>query len=321
MLLHQSARFTRHYSTIIYIGIFMLSHLSLEKIATLSQSVSLQQDQNDIKFIIIDHPLFQAAFSLHGAHLLHFQNEGEPALIWLSDTALYNGKKAIRGGVPICWPWFGPAGAHLGDDLPAHGFARNQPWKMSELQETEQGVEIEFTLTDSAETRVMWPYPFELRLKASLKQQLKLELISTNKGKEAFNYRGALHSYLNISHPAAAMITGLQQQFSNSLQQGELQHGDGTLQVDQAIDAIYKKADAAIHLNDTHLQRNISILNSGNDSEVLWTPWIKGAKAFDDMPDDGYQTMFCIESAITKEPGKSILPGESHCLSTLLHTF
>jgi len=297
----------------------MISHLLLKKTKSLSPSVSLQEDSNGFEFLIIEHQTLSAAFTLHGGHLIHFQVGQQEPLIWLSKTAVFDGKKAIRGGVPICWPWFGPAGACLGDNLPAHGFARTSKWSVGEVKETNKGVELELKLSENEATLALWPHQFELTLKATLNTQLTLALTTENSGDEPFSYRGALHTYLNISTPAAINISGLNEQFSNSLKQGALETGDTTLSVDKAIDAIYKKSKGTIALNDEQFQRTLTMHNSGNDSEVLWTPWVEGAQAFADMPDDGYQTMFCIESAITHSSGQQVNIGEKHTLTTLIN--
>jgi len=296
----------------------MLRHISLFKIKTLSAAVSIQADAAGYEFLIIDHKNFDAAFTLHGGHLVHFQLKQQPPIIWLSKTAIYNEQKAIRGGVPICWPWFGAADKSLGENLPAHGFARTSKWELAAHNELPEGVEIELRLTDSAATREIWPFPFELTLKATLTDQIKLELISKNTGSIPFSYRGALHTYLNISAPESCHISGLNSQYNDSLENGLAKSGDSTLQITGPIDAVYKKAGSSITLSDQQFSRQLMIDNSGNDSEVLWTPWVAGAKAFADMPDDGYKTMFCIESAITNKTGVTVQPGHSHSLITTI---
>ena len=220
--------------------------------------------------------------------------------------------------MPICWPWFGPAGDALGAGLPSHGFARTQKWKMLNVNESEQGVTLEFLLKDNEETFKLWPFKFELRLKVTLDTQLKLELISTNCSESTFTYRGALHTYLNIGSPEGCLISGLNSVYKDSLQGGDLRSEQGTLSIDGAIDRIYKRSTHDILLTDKTLQRKLTIHNTGNDSNVLWSPWVKGAKAFVDMPENGYLTMFCIESAITDLAGKEIKPGQSDVLSTLI---
>ncbi len=296
----------------------MISHLSLQKKNNLSDSVSLQVDANGFEFLIIEHPNFDAAFTLHGAHLLHFQLKEQAPIIWLSKTALFNEQKAIRGGVPVCWPWFGAAGKALGENLPSHGFARTSKWSVKNIAELTAGVELELSLTDSEETREIWPYQFEVVLKATLTDTVKLELITKNTGAEAFSYRAALHTYLNISAPQACQLSGLNKHYTDSLNAGHPETGDGTLLIDKPIDSIYQKAEQAIVLDDSGFKRQLTIANTGNDSEVVWNPWIAGAKAFADMPDDGYQTMLCVESAITRPEGQNVAAGEVHTLTTVI---
>lgn len=296
----------------------MIHHISLSKIKTLSSAVSIQVDSTGYEFLIIAHKQFDGAFALHGGHLVHFQLKEQPAIIWTSKTAIYNQQKAIRGGVPICWPWFGSANPSLGEKLPAHGFARISKWELFSSKESEQGVEIELRLTDSEETRAIWPHRFELLLKATLTDHIKLELISKNTGDTPFAYGGALHTYLNISAPENCIISGLNSQYSDSLDNALAKSGDTTQQLTGPIDSVYQKSPASILLLDKQFGRQLVIDNSGNDSEVVWTPWIKGAQAFADMPDDGYQTMVCIESAITNKTGVTVQPGKTHAVSTLI---
>jgi len=296
----------------------MISHLSLQKKDTLSNSVSLQSDENDFEFLIINHKNFDAAFSLHGAHLLHFQLKDQAPIIWLSKTAIFNENKAIRGGVPVCWPWFGPAGKSLGDNLPGHGFARTSKWTVKSIDELSNGVEIQFSLTDNEETRKLWPHQFELILKATLTETVKLELISNNTGAESFFYRAALHTYLAISSPDACKITGLNKNYADMLDSGKAKTSDGTLIITEPVDTIYQKSESAITVEDSTYQRNLTVTNTGNDSEVVWNPWISGAEAFADMPDDGYKTMLCVESAITDPEGETIAAGQSHTLTTTI---
>ena len=155
-------------------------------------------------------------------------------------------------------------------------------------------------------------------LKATLTDTIKLELISKNTGQKAFTYGAALHTYLNISSPEACQVSGLNKQYADKLNAGQLQTGDTSLQINGPIDSIYQKAPAAVVLNDSGFTRQLNISNSGNDSEVVWNPWVEGAQAFADMPDDGYQTMLCIESAITHQDGQTIAPNQTHTLSSFI---
>ena len=202
--------------------------------------------------------------------------------------------------MPICWPWFCAADKSLGDNLPFHGFASTSKWEFKNSKTLTNGLVIEFLLKDNEQTRQIWPYQFELTLKATLTDTLQLELISKNTGENSFTYNAALHTYLNISGPESCQISGLNKHYADKLNAHQLETGDGNLQINGPIDSIYQKASESVVLSDTGLQRQLHIKNGGNDSEVLWTPWIAGAKGLTDIPDDGYKTMFCIESAIRR---------------------
>ncbi len=294
----------------------MISHLQLENIKTLSDSVTLQQDINGFQFIVVQHNKVNAAFSLHGGHLIHFQPTGQAPVIWVSKTALYNEQKAIRGGVPICWPWFGAAGVELGEGLPSHGFARVSKWSVENISESDAGVELSLTLTDSAETLKQWPYAFNLTLKATLTDTLNLQLITENKSDKPFYYRSALHTYLNVGDINSCLVTGLNNQYKNALNEGAIEQGNGSKQFTGPVDSVYDKAPADIIIKDTTLIRTLTVSNNGNDSDVVWSPGKEGAIAFADMPDDGYKTMLCVESTITHQQGVTVAPGETHILST-----
>lgn len=290
----------------------------LNRSKKLSHSVTLQADQNGYEFIVLNHEKFDAAFTLHGGHLIHFQVKQQAPLIYLSKTALFDDTKAIRGGVPICWPWFGAAAADLGENLPSHGFARTSKWQVSAINESAQGVDIEFSLACNEKTKALWPYDFSLTLKAALSDHVELSLVTENTGTQSFTYRSALHTYLNIAGTEGCSITGLATRYQDSLDAGALKENDQALTITGPIDSIYEANDAIILVDDVQQQRTISVQNNGNDSVVVWNPWIAGAKAFADMPDDGYQTMLCVESAITNKTGMVVEPGQSHTLKTVI---
>lgn len=295
----------------------MISHLKLITKQVLSPSVLLKEDKTANQYVMIDHPQVNAAFALHGGHLIHFQVNEQPPLIWTSPIAIYNDQKAIRGGVPICWPWFGVASADLGENLPSHGFARISKWSIGEINEQTSGVILTLILNANHETKKIWPFDFKLTLKATLTDQLKLELITENTGKMPFTYQGALHSYINISNVSSIKLTGLNQKSFNKLTD-DFNTKKGDLLIEQAIDSIYEKAPDTIILKDLDFKRNININNTGNNAEVVWNPWIDGAQGCVDMHDDGYQTMICIESAVLPPTGQLVEPSSMHIFSTKL---
>ena len=294
----------------------MISHLELNIIEKLSESVTVKANKQGAEFIVIDHPELNAAFALQGAHLIHFQAKQQTPLIYLSKTALYQDGKAIRGGVPICWPWFAAPGKNLSQDLPSHGFARTTKWKLLSVNETKKGVELEFIFTSNKATKAIWNNDFSLKLKAILSDHIELSLATTNTGKNAFTYRGALHSYLNVGNIVDCSIEGLANNYIDSLKKTKCNSTEKRLITDKAIDSIYSTSEQNIIVNDDKNKRKITVKNAGNDSVVVWNPWKEGASLLVDMQEEDYQNMLCVESSITSENGILINAGNTHILET-----
>ena len=296
----------------------MISHLRLNTTKTLSQHVSMQVDDNGFEFIVLNHPNFDAAFSLHGAHLVHYQKKQQAPLIYTSKVAFFDSNKAIRGGVPICWPWFGNTTFSKSNNLPGHGFARINKWTVSQIIETDNGIDISFSFTSNTSTKTMWNHDFELTLTASLSDNIELSLITKNTGDSSFSYGGALHTYLNIADVEQCVVKGLAESYSDSLDNKQIKTNTQPLLINKPIDSIYAVNEGEIIVDDNDNKRKIMITNQGNDAVVVWNPWVEGAKGFADMPDDGYKTMLCIEAAITSEAGTVVKAGQSHTLKTII---
>lgn len=265
---------------------------------TINQYIQLTSE-NGLQYLNIQHPKAQAKISLFGAHLIDFTPTQQQPLIWLSDTAVFDGTRAIRGGVPICWPWFGPA---ENTTLPAHGFARNSLWRLVNVQADAERCTIQLSLSDTAKTRAIWPFKFQLTAEFIISEELTINLTTKNTDSQVMPYGGALHSYLKISDTSAISIHGV---------------SESELAIAEEVDQIFDVFAKQITVKDKQAKRNIQITNAGNNAVVVWNPWQARAQAFTDMPDDGYKSMLCIESAIT-EPKVIIVAGEQHTLSTTI---
>ncbi|ORT49427.1 aldose epimerase [Vibrio sp. qd031] len=291
-----------------------MDYVNLPTIAALSDCVSII-NMGDCKAVRVIHPNAQALISLHGAHLLSFQPTGQADLIWMSEDAIFDNKAAIRGGVPVCWPWFGRIAA------PAHGFARTSEWTLAQHRENDRGVIIELTLQDSAPSHAIWPHKFFARLLIEIADTITLTLEVENTDSSPWTFSGALHTYLNVGDITQTKVTGMGPTYQDSLQQGKICTGNEELMLTDTIDRVYTAPVSPIVLFDPVLDRHIEVRNQGDNSAVLWNPWQQGAKAMADMHDTGYQTMLCIEStlhAASLEQGKKLEPGEKHQLITHL---
>ncbi|MCG3886809.1 D-hexose-6-phosphate mutarotase [Photobacterium leiognathi] len=280
----------------------------LSTVNALSDHVTVCEYQG-ISIIRVIHPLAEAGISLHGGHLIWFKPAGEKDIIWLSENAEFDTQKAIRGGIPVCWPWFGKAGT------PSHGFARTSQWTLLEHRENEHGVIVSLQLEDNDDTRAIWPHKFNNVLTFEIGTELKVSLTSTNTDSQPWSYGGALHTYFDIADINNIEITGMGSTYLDSTQQGKACEGGDVLTFTSETDRVYTQPEATITINDKNNERNILVTNEGHNAAVIWNPWQELSISMGDMADNSFETMVCVESTI-HQPSIELAPGQSHTLAT-----
>lgn len=259
----------------------------------------------------------EATVSVYGGHVLSFTPKGKQPVLWVSNLAEYREGKAIRGGIPVIWPWFGPSSS---PDLPSHGFARNQFWSIesSRLQDDNTPV-LELVLKDNASSQKLWPHSFTLKVVITLTNCLKVELISTNTGSSAVTCTGALHTYFNISAIENVKISGLDEgQYLDQLTGDDTLIQAGPIHFEAETDRIYFNSSADCILHDSGFDRRVLVEKRGSQSTVVWNPWIDKAKRMGDFGDEEYKQMVCIETANAGTDVITLEPGESHTLTTCI---
>ncbi|KJY83115.1 aldose epimerase [Vibrio galatheae] len=283
---------------------------TLPALTVLSDNVTIVEiDQ--VKVVRVIHDKASAAIALHGGHVISYQPKGQTDLIWMSEQTIFDGKAALRGGIPVCWPWFGRIAA------PAHGFARNSEWTLVEHRENDNGVIVELGLKPSEATLAIWPYQFDARLLIEIGDELTVTLNVTNTDENAWTFSGALHTYLTVGDIEQVKTTGMGAEYIDSLKGGEICQGGDVLQLTDTIDRVYTQPEAQIVVEDPALSRSIVVENQGHNSAVLWNPWAEGAQGMADMQDDGYKTFLCVESTLhahSIEAGKLLQPNQTHQL-------
>lgn len=239
----------------------------------------------------LHHPLFDATILKQGAQLVHFQPKGEDPLLWSALLSTFETGKAFRGGIPLCWPWFGKGG------IPSHGFARIVEWNNVKCIENEEGIELVFELCDSVYTRTLWPYTFTAHLTMHLRRDVRL-CLEVNAEKES---TAALHTYLACKHISDVTVKGLGNTYEDALQGGLLCESEGkTLHVSAAIDRVYTKPEKETIFKEA--KRKISVMHENYSDVVVWNPWEEGVIKLSDMKKDDYTKMLCIESARIIKP-------------------
>ena len=258
----------------------------------------------------------EATIALQGAHLMTFKPAGQPELIWMSPAAKLVPGKSIRGGVPVCWPWFG---AHATEtSFPAHGFARTVGWNVVDARPQPGGdTRIVFELPADDMPPRQWPHACRVRLHIDIGNRLTMDLVTENTGDTAFQLGEALHTYFPISDVGNVTISGLDGcSYRDKVEGMALKTQAGDISIPSEVDRVYLNTEATCDIVDTAFNRRIRIAKSGSRSTVVWNPWIeKAAKMGDFGSDVGYRSMVCVESANAIENVLTLAPGESHTLS------
>ncbi|HMS27863.1 MAG TPA: D-hexose-6-phosphate mutarotase [Burkholderiaceae bacterium] len=262
-----------------------------------------------------------ASICLQGAHLMHWHPAGQSTpVVWLSQATKLISGKSIRGGVPVCWPWFG---AHATEaNFPAHGFARTVPWQVVSSRTLDDGsTEMAFTLQASEDYRAQWPHDSQVSLLVNVGQTLKMALTTRNTDSTAFNITEALHTYFHISDIGHIRVTGLDNAaYMDKAAGGVRGQQTGDITFNQEFDRVYVNSSSPCVIEDAALKRRIHINKIGSQSTVVWTPWQDKADKMGDMgagstAQDGWRKMVCVESANALENAVTIAAGKSHTLA------
>jgi len=265
----------------------------------------------------IHNPLASASIALQGAHLMTYQPNGEEHVIWLSKYAKFAEGKSIRGGVPICWPWFGPNATDA--KLPGHGYARTVMWQVLETKDLPDGATfISFGLTETDATRAQWPHQSPVKIEMTVGKTLRIELITHNAGKQAFVLGEALHTYFHISDVAQMTIRGLEGcDYMDKVGVPASRVQKDGIVIESEVDRIYVNTAADCVIEDRGLKRAIRISKQGSNSTVVWNPWTEKADKIGDFGHEGHRGMVCVESANAADNVVMVEPGETHRMTVV----
>ncbi|MHB1143558.1 MAG: dihydroxy-acid dehydratase [Thiobacillus sp.] len=268
----------------------------------------------------IDNHGGRATICLQGAHVVSFRpkSQQEP-VVWVSDAAKFAPGKSIRGGAPVCWPWFG---AHdLESGYPAHGFARTVPWTVTGTRRRNDAkTEITLQLVENEQTRAQWPHPTCLTLTVVVGDKLEMRLATTNTGAAPVKIGEALHTYLQISDIGAVNVLGLEgATYHDKVDNFATRKQSGAVSFGGELDRVYVDTPADCVIVDPGLNRRIRIAKAGSHATIVWTPWTEKAEKMGDMgrgkSGAGWREMVCVESANAMDNVVTVAPGETHTLA------
>lgn len=259
-----------------------------------------------------------------GAQVLSYRQGDAPPIIWLSEEAAFDLGQPVRGGVPVCWPWFGDLARNPqavqdayqgGQPAPAHGLVRSIDWVLQDSRSDADSATLEFSCNADG-TLPGWPHAVELSLQIRLEQRLHLSLTSRNQGDVSVALSQALHSYFAISDIHQVAVEGLDSRpYIETLENWQERQQQGDLRFSNETDRIYLDLPATMSLRDPGLNRRIILETHGSRSAVLWNPWIAKAQRLSQFADDAWQRMLCIETANVLDDMVRLGAGASHTLS------
>jgi glucose-6-phosphate 1-epimerase len=262
-----------------------------------------------------------------GAQILGYRQAEQPPLIWLSPDAAYRTGQSVRGGVPVCWPWFGDlqrnpqaVQAHYQlEQAPAHGLVRALDWELLSIDEEGDAVTLRFAYDTRNRPLEGWPRDVGLSFVVRLADDLSMGLETHNRGDTPLTLSQALHSYFAVSDVRQVSVEGLQgcRYIDTLLDWQELRQQEAPV-FDAETDRIYFDTPARLSIVDPGWGRRIHLDTRGSRSAVLWNPWIDKARRLSQFPDEAWQDMLCIETANVLEDVVQLQPDERHRLDLRL---
>ena len=293
-------------------------HLELNQRFEIPGIVKIVEGRNGLPCVRVTTPRASGEVYLHGAHVTSWKpaDEDEEVLFVSSKTKWQNGL-AIRGGVPVCFPWF----AERAEDpkSPAHGLVRTKSWELEAVTHADSNVTVALSISADTDTRKQWLGDFHVLFCVTFGEQLRLELIVTNRGDISFRYEEALHSYYRVGNAEAARLHGLGGTVYIDKTDGRREkHQRGDLVLSGETDRIYRNTSASVEIEDAALRRRVLIAKENSRDTVVWNPWAGKAKAMSDLGAEEWRQFVCVETCNVEDHGVTLAPAQVHSMSTLI---
>ncbi len=257
----------------------------------------------------------RATVALQGGQVLTWAPRDTETVVWLPRDAPPVAGRAIRGGVPVCWPWFGPHPSE--PDFPSHGFARTAVWQVAGTETLADGsTRLVLRLEPGAGVRRFWSHPTLLECLIEVGQQLELSLTTFNRGRDAIALTEALHAYFNVGDVRRIAIQGLDGcAYLDKVDGGLQKRQSGAVTIEGETDRVYVDTAADCLIEDPSLNRRIRVSKQGSQATVVWNPWLEKAEKLGDLGENGYLRMVCVETANAAHHVVSVAPGGKHSMT------
>lgn len=279
-------------------------------------TVKIVSGNGGLPKIVVTTKFSAAEIYLHGAHITHFQKNGEPPLLFVSRQSHFKNGEPIRGGVPVIFPWFGNR-----DGEPSHGFARIAEWQLVKTSANADGaVTLQFALPKIS-GREEW-HDVRTELVVTVADTLTMELISANEAcDETFEIENCLHTYFHVGDIGAVSISGLEtlpfDDFAFGANGARRAAENAILKITQETNRVYFDSPQTVEIRDEKWKRAIRVEKFHSQSTVVWNPWTT-QKMPDDFDPAEHAQMVCVESGNVKQNKISLAPGKISSLKVIV---
>lgn len=274
-------------------------------------NASIAKGNGGLGKVCVASPNVTGEIYLHGAHVTSWKPAGKEEMLFLSSQSRWQDGHAIRGGVPICFPWFG--GKADDPEAPAHGFVRTKAWQLESISQVEDGTRVSMFTEGSQDTKRWWPNDFHLAYHVTFSSELELELVVTNTGKTPFHFEEALHAYHPVEDVRKARVKGLHSvPYLDKTDSNRKKVLAGEITIVSETDRVYLDTTGAIELEDPGLRRHTHVAKENSRTTVIWNPWAQKAHSMPDFGDDEWIRMICIETSNVADFAVDLAPGGQH---------
>jgi glucose-6-phosphate 1-epimerase len=280
-------------------------------------SAQVLADEAGIPKVRLTAPQSDGEMHLHGAQVTSWKPPGGKEVIFLSRQARWEEGKAIRGGIPICFPWF----RAKADDAhaPAHGFVRTKIWTLESIEHTADGIAVSMSTQSGPDTRRWWPADFRVLHCVTFGSELSLELTVRNTGAKPFRFEEALHTYYRVGDVRKVRVRGLDGvTYLDNTDSSKKKKQNGDVVISSPTDNAYMNTQNSLQLIDPVLNRSIQVTKQNSDSTVIWNPWAEGARVLSDLGNDEWQHMVCVEGSNILENAVELAPSANHKITVTM---
>ena len=280
-------------------------------------SASVVKGNGGLQAVRVSCPEAAGEMYLHGAHITSWKPAGRGEVLFLSSRSRWEDGYAIRGGVPICFPWFG--GKADDPQAPAHGFVRTKSWQLESIAPVEDGISVSMFTESDEKSKRWWPADFHLAYRVTFAAELILDLVVTNTGRTPLRFEEALHTYHRVENILKTRVAGLDMvQYIDKTDSNHRKIQNGEIAIVSETDRVYLNTSDPIEMEDPELRRRTRVAKENSRTTVIWNPWVQKARSMSDFEDNEWIQMICIETSNVADYAVDLAPGRQHSMKAIV---